>query len=75
MQAPASEPVTATGIPSHLRVRCWKMRGTFDVQRALIILDSGREISPPKFERMAGRATHGKWKASVRIDNVSRVLL
>ena len=71
MQAPAPRPVPAKDIPSHLRVCCGTMRGNFDVQRALVILDGGREISPTEFERMAGKAASKKWKASVRIDKVS----
>lgn len=46
------------------------MRGNFDVQRALVVLEGGREISPTEFERMAGKAASKKWKASVRIDKV-----
>ena len=71
VQAPAPRPVPAKDIPSHLRVCCGTMRGNFDVQRALVILDGGREISPTEFERMAGKAASKKWKASVRIDKVS----
>ena len=71
MQAPAPRPVPAKDIPTHLRVCCGTMRGNFDVQRALVILDGGREISPTEFERMAGKAASKKWKASVRIDKVS----
>ncbi len=70
VQAPAPRPVPAKDIPSHLRVCCGTMRGNFDVQRALVILDGGREISPTEFERMAGKAASKKWKASVRIDKV-----
>ena len=70
MQAPPPRPVPAKDIPSHLRVCCGGLRGNFDVQRALVILDGGREISPTEFERMAGKAASKKWKASVRIDKV-----
>ena len=70
LQAPAPRPVPAKDVPTHLRVCCGTMRGNFDVQRALVILDGGREISPTEFERMAGKAASKKWKASVRIDKV-----
>ena len=70
VQAPPPRPVPAKDIPSHLRVCCGGLRGNFDVQRALVILDGGREISPTEFERMAGKAASKKWKASVRIDKV-----
>lgn len=46
------------------------MRGTFDVQRMLVILDGGREVSPTEFERLAGKAASKKWKASIRVDKV-----
>jgi hypothetical protein len=70
-QAPPPRPVPAKDIPSHLRVCCGGLRGNFDVQRALVILDGGREVSPTEFERMAGKAASKKWKASVRIDKAS----
>ena len=70
VQAPPPRPVPAKDIPSHLRVCCGGLRGNFDVQRALVTLDGGREISPTEFERMAGKAASKKWKASVRIDKV-----
>lgn len=69
MQAAAHRPVPAKDIPSHLRVCCGTMRGNYDVQRAIVILD-GPEISPTEFERRAGKDSR-KWKASVRIDKVS----
>ena len=68
VQAPAPRPVPAADVPAHLRVCCGAMRGSFDVQRALVVRDGGREISPTEFERMAGKAASKKWKASVRID-------
>lgn len=57
-------------IPHHVDVVCNELRGTLYLQRSVIKLkETGAEVSPTEFERLAGRGSAKKWKVSVRIDS------
>jgi len=57
-------------IPNCVDVVCNELRGTFYLQRSVIKLkETGAEVSPTEFERLAGRGSAKKWKISVRIDS------
>lgn len=63
----ASRPVPRADAPERIGVICASLTGTFDCKRMAVLLDSGKLVTPTEFERLAGKASSKKWKASIRV--------
>ena len=56
-------------IPKSLAVVCNGMQGTYYLDKSIVVvLKTGKTVSPTEFERLSGRATTKKWKSSIRVD-------
>ena len=53
--------------PGRVDVICSSLRALFNVRSGQIELSTGGIVSPSEFERLAGKGSAKKWKASVRV--------
>lgn len=62
--------VFSSRVPKTIDVVCNELRGILYLQRSVVRLkNTGEEVSPTEFERLAGRGAAKKWKISVRVDS------
>ncbi|CAG9464975.1 unnamed protein product [Pedinophyceae sp. YPF-701] len=56
--------------PRTVRVLCGGVRGVMDVARSVIAIPAqgNREVSPTEFEKLAGKESSKKWKATIRVE-------
>ena len=47
---------------------CATLRGVYDVASTMVELENGSSVTPTEFERLAGKSSSKKWKASIRIE-------
>ncbi|CAD7696632.1 unnamed protein product [Ostreobium quekettii] len=65
--APEACPSTPKQVPEVVQVVCNGVDAQYIINRTMVKTRDGKELTPTEFERVSGKGSSKKWKASIRI--------